>query len=51
MGAISSILANLWQGQQDMRVLMLGLDNAGKTTILFKLKLGELIVSLPTIGE
>lgn len=25
---------------QDMRVLMLGLDRAGKTTILYKLKLG-----------
>jgi len=32
-------------------VLMLGLDNAGKTTILYKLKLGEVVHTLPTIGE
>ena len=30
-------------------ILMVGLDAAGKTTILYKLKLGE-IVTTPTIG-
>ena len=29
---------------------MLGLDAAGKTTILYKLKLGEVVSSTPTIG-
>ena len=29
---------------------MPGLDAAGKTTILYKLKLGEVISSVPTIG-
>ena len=29
---------------------MLGLDAAGKTTILYKLKLGEVLTSVPTIG-
>ena len=29
---------------------MLGLDNAGKTTILYKLKLGEVVTTIPTIG-
>ena len=29
---------------------MVGLDAAGKTTILYKLKLGELITTIPTIG-
>lgn len=29
---------------------MLGLDAAGKTTILYKLKLGEYVTSVPTIG-
>ena len=33
-----------------MRILMLGLDAAGKTTILFKLKLGEVVTTMPTIG-
>ncbi|EPB71735.1 ADP-ribosylation factor family protein [Ancylostoma ceylanicum] len=27
-----------------------GLDNAGKTTILYKLKLGEVVTTIPTIG-
>ncbi|VDL77104.1 unnamed protein product [Nippostrongylus brasiliensis] len=27
-----------------------GLDNAGKTTVLYKLKLGEVITTIPTIG-
>lgn len=30
---------------------MVGLDNAGKTTILYKLHLGEVIVSHPTVGS
>ena len=37
-------------GTTEKRILMLGLDAAGKTTILFKLKLGEVIQSVPTIG-
>ena len=28
-------------GKKDVRILMVGLDAAGKTTILYKLKLGE----------
>lgn len=34
-----------------MRIVMLGLDAAGKTTILYKLKLGELVTTIPTIGQ
>jgi Arf/Sar family protein len=33
-----------------MRILMLGLDNAGKTTILYKLKLGKASTTVPTVG-
>ena len=29
---------------------MVGLDNAGKTTVLYKLKLGEVVTTIPTIG-
>jgi GTPase SAR1 family protein len=35
---------------KDYRILMLGLDAAGKTTILYKLKLGETVTTIPTIG-
>merc|ERR1712228_599908 len=37
-------------GKQSKRILMLGLDAAGKTTILYKLKLNEVITTIPTIG-
>ncbi|XP_061436387.1 uncharacterized protein LOC133361485 [Lethenteron reissneri] len=35
---------------QQARVLLLGLDAAGKTSILYKLKLDESVVTIPTIG-
>ena len=37
-------------GTREMRILMVGLDAAGKTTILYKLKLGEVVNTIPTIG-
>jgi len=42
----------LWQQlmKQDMRILMVGLDAAGKTTILYRFKLGEVVTTIPTIG-
>ena len=36
--------------KKEMRILMVGLDAAGKTTILYKLKLGEVVTPIPTIG-
>ncbi|KAG9337314.1 hypothetical protein JZ751_028882 [Albula glossodonta] len=38
---ISSLFSKLF-GKKQMRILMVGLDAAGKTTILYKLKLGEI---------
>ena len=32
-------------------MLLVGLDAAGKTTILYRLKLGEIVTTLTTIGE
>ncbi|QLL32831.1 hypothetical protein HG536_0D03530 [Torulaspora globosa] len=37
-------------GSREMKILMLGLDNAGKTTILYKLKLNKIKTSAPTVG-
>ena len=31
--------------------VLVGLDAAGKTTILYKLKLGEIVTTIPTIGK
>ncbi|KAJ0614852.1 ADP-ribosylation factor 1 [Helianthus annuus] len=37
--------------KKEMGILMLGLDVAGKTTILYKLILGEIVTTIPTIGD
>jgi ADP-ribosylation factor protein 1 len=50
MGFMTSIFTRLSFPKQDMRLLMVGLDAAGKTTILYKLKLGEVVTTIPTIG-
>eukprot|EP00164_Ancoracysta_twista_P001540 GFYU01002020.1.p1 GENE.GFYU01002020.1~~GFYU01002020.1.p1 ORF type:complete len:184 (+),score=58.10 GFYU01002020.1:130-681(+) len=52
--SISSFLGGLGfsfgNRNRDYRILMLGLDAAGKTTIVYRLKLGEVQVTIPTIG-
>lgn len=50
MGGFASLFKSLF-GKKEMRILMVGLDAAGKTTILYKLKLGEIVTTIPTIGE
>ena len=52
MGGFISQLKGLLEsmGKSEARILMLGLDAAGKTTILYKLKLNETVSSIPTIG-
>merc|ERR1712028_185637 len=49
MGIFGKVFAGL-VGKKDCRILMVGLDAAGKTTILYKLKLGEVVTTIPTIG-
>lgn len=52
MGLLFAKLADLFDGFQNnpSRILMLGLDAAGKTTILYKIKLNETVTTIPTIG-
>lgn len=53
MGAtFSTLLSSLafWSRNKEVRILMLGLDSAGKTTILYKLQLGDVVTTVPTIG-
>ncbi|XP_068458723.1 ADP-ribosylation factor 4-like [Clinocottus analis] len=50
MGLTISTLFERMFGKKQMRILMVGLDAAGKTTILYKLKLGEIVTTIPTIG-
>ncbi|XP_071485767.1 uncharacterized protein [Diadema setosum] len=53
MGLLISKMTTLfreWSEGSPSRVLMLGLDAAGKTTCLYKLKLNETVTTIPTIG-
>lgn len=47
--SLKKLFDRMW-GTRDMRVVMLGLDAAGKTTILYKLHIGEVLSTVPTIG-
>lgn len=48
-GQLSKMMGKIF-GSKEMRLLMLGLDAAGKTTILYKLKLGQDVTTIPTVG-
>ncbi|CAH8456879.1 unnamed protein product [Schistosoma guineensis] len=50
MGGVFSNLFSRLFGKKEVRILMVGLDAAGKTTILYRLKLGEVVTTIPTIG-
>lgn len=50
MGQVFRKLFDAFFGNSEMRVVMLGLDAAGKTTILYKLHIGEVLSTVPTIG-
>ena len=49
-------LSKMWKrlinkGERDFKIIIVGLHNAGKTTILYKLALNEVVVTQPTIGS
>ena len=47
------IFSKLWASlisKKDVRILMVGLDAAGKTSILYQMKMAELVKTIPTIG-
>uniref|UniRef100_UPI0035900FB6 ADP-ribosylation factor-like protein 1 n=1 Tax=Myxine glutinosa TaxID=7769 RepID=UPI0035900FB6 len=50
MGLILSKIFGTLFGSREMRILILGLDGAGKTTILYQLQVGEVVTTIPTIG-
>uniref|UniRef100_W5NDJ0 ADP-ribosylation factor-like protein 6 n=1 Tax=Lepisosteus oculatus TaxID=7918 RepID=W5NDJ0_LEPOC len=45
-GFFSSLFSSLF-GTREMRILILGLDGAGKTTILYRLQVGEVVTTIP----
>eukprot|EP01012_Entosiphon_sulcatum_P017291 TRINITY_DN22083_c0_g1_i1.p2 TRINITY_DN22083_c0_g1~~TRINITY_DN22083_c0_g1_i1.p2 ORF type:complete len:189 (+),score=33.16 TRINITY_DN22083_c0_g1_i1:75-641(+) len=48
--SLSAVFKGLVGCKRDVRIVMVGLDAAGKTTILYKLKLNEIVTTIPTIG-
>ena len=52
VSAVKEALTNVLNSFSDRnaKIIMLGLDNAGKTTVLYKFKLNELVTTIPTIG-
>ncbi|CUI15204.1 ADP-ribosylation factor 1, putative [Bodo saltans] len=49
MGQYLARISNIFN-KVDARIVMVGLDAAGKTTVLFKLKLNDVVSTIPTIG-
>ena len=51
---LAGVFKGLFGGGQergrDVRILTVGLDAAGKTTILYQMNLGEMVTTSPTIG-
>ncbi|XP_054565391.1 ADP-ribosylation factor 2-like isoform X2 [Eptesicus fuscus] len=50
MGNVFEKLFKSLFGRKEVRILMLGLDGVGKTTMLYKLKLGRTVATISTIG-
>lgn len=48
MGQLFSNIFGKLFGKKEVRILMLGLNNAGKTTILYKMNLGDFIKVAPS---
>ena len=51
MGMLFSKVWVRMLGSQEMKILMVGLDAAGKTTILYRLKLAEVVTTIPTVAR
>jgi small GTP-binding protein len=50
MGGLLSRTLERLAGKRDAKLMMVGLDAAGKTTVLYNLKLGEVVTTIPTVG-
>lgn len=47
---MGNIFAKLFGSTKPLRILMLGLDNAGKTSILYRMADGRRVDTVPTLG-
>ena len=52
MGFLLSKIIDLFsRSKNNFKILILGIQNAGKTTILYRLSIGQLVKTTPTIGS
>ncbi|KAK6909507.1 hypothetical protein I203_103527 [Kwoniella mangroviensis CBS 8507] len=51
MGVTFSSLWSRLFSKRETKVLILGLDNAGKSTILYRITMGSVVASAPTVGS
>ena len=50
MGFYFSKIRSKLHSKKDVQVLMVGVDGVGKSTILYQMKMGETVKTIPTIG-
>ena len=50
MGLIFTQFFDSWVSVKERKLLMLGLDAAGKSTILYRWRLAETVTTIPTVG-
>mmetsp|Transcript_18481 Transcript_18481/g.52166 ORF Transcript_18481/g.52166 Transcript_18481/m.52166 type:complete len:215 (-) Transcript_18481:182-826(-) len=48
---VSKVWRSLFGSKVQSKIVIVGLNNAGKTTILYKLHLGQVVMTQPTIGS
>lgn len=51
MGVLMSKMWFMLFPAKEYKIVVVGLDNAGKTTTLYKLHLGEVVTTHPTVGS
>jgi GTPase SAR1 family protein len=47
----SSLWNNLFGSGRELKIVMVGLDNAGKTTVLYRMSLGQTVEAVATVGS
>ena len=48
--SLKKLFSSYFSKQKELRIFISGLDAAGKTTLLYMSKLGEIVTTIPTIG-
>eukprot|EP00158_Paraphelidium_tribonemae_P000454 Partr_v1_DN22402_c0_g1_i4_m32074 putative ADP-ribosylation factor-like len=51
MGIALTKLVKLFWRSEEIKIVLVGLDNAGKTTIVYRLLMNEVVATTPTIGS